>query len=169
MEYKASLDITSKIITGVITVLFLCILSFSSWMIFSAPAWGTDSWVHLGSGCLILGIYVFTYAYRPAGYVVEKNQLTVQRPYSDYHLPMQEIKNISLVNKEVMKWTIRTFGVGGLFGYFGKFANRELGSMTWYATQLKNYVLIETTDNKKIIVTPDDTGMVMEIEKLLNR
>ena len=61
-----------------------------------------------------------------------------------------------IVDKETMKWTVRTFGVGGLFGYFGKFANRALGSMTLYATRRNNYVLIITTDERKIIITPDE-------------
>ncbi len=55
-----------------------------------------------------------------------------------------------------MKWTIRTFGVGGLFGYYGEFVNWKLGNMTWYATRRDKTVLIETVDDKKLIVTPDE-------------
>jgi hypothetical protein len=41
------------------------------------------------------------------------------------------------------------------------------GHMTWYATKLKNYILIEATTKGKIIVTPDDTGMEVELVKLI--
>ncbi len=60
------------------------------------------------------------------------------------------------VDKDKMGWAIRIFGVGGLFGYFGKFANKEMGNMTWYATRRDKTVLVTTTGNKKIIVTPDE-------------
>ena len=30
-----------------------------------------------------------------------------------------------------MKYAFRMFGVGGLFGYFGKFSNYEIGNMTF--------------------------------------
>lgn len=41
--------------------------------------------------------------------------------------------------------------------------------MTWYATRLKNYVMIETVNNERIIVTPDNTDMVKEIRKLIGK
>jgi hypothetical protein len=46
--------------------------------------------------------------------------------------------------------------MGGLFGYYGNFVNFSLGRMTWYATRRDKPVLVKTTDNRKIIVTPDD-------------
>lgn len=61
-----------------------------------------------------------------------------------------------VLEKDALYWSIRTFGVGGLFGYFGKFANAKLGNMTWYATRRDKTVLIKTAGNKKIILTPDD-------------
>ena len=59
------------------------------------------------------------------------------------------------ISNNDMGLTIRTFGVGGLFGYFGKFFNSKIGRLTMYGTRRNNTVLIET-DNKKIILTPDD-------------
>ncbi len=61
-----------------------------------------------------------------------------------------------MLDKEKIGWAIRTFGVGSLFGYYGKFANTKLGSMTWYATRKDKTVLVRTIDNKKIILTPDE-------------
>jgi hypothetical protein len=72
------------------------------------------------------------------------------------HIDRNQIKSVELLDKEQLAWVFRTFGVGGLFGYYGKFANTKLGSMTWYATRRNKTVLIETLDNKKIILTPDE-------------
>lgn len=67
-----------------------------------------------------------------------------------------QIMSAALLDEESLKGSIRTFGVGGLFGYFGKYFNRTLGSMTWYATRKDNFVLILTNDDKKIILTPNE-------------
>jgi len=61
-----------------------------------------------------------------------------------------------------LTYSVRTFGVGGLFGYFGKFWNKEYGNMTWYATRRDKAIMIITKENKKIILTPD------EVEKFIN-
>ncbi len=52
--------------------------------------------------------------------------------------------------------SVRLFGVGGLFGYYGKYANHVLGRTTWYATRRDTPVLLETMDDKKYILTPND-------------
>lgn len=75
---------------------------------------------------------------------------------SDIRIERSHIKSLQLLDKKKLKGAIRTFGVGGLFGYYGKFANSTLGSMTWYATRMDKAILIETIANKKIIVTPDE-------------
>lgn len=54
---------------------------------------------------------------------------------------------------------IRTFGVGGLFGNYGKFYTQGLGNITMYGTQNKNFILIKT-ENKKILITPDDLRII---------
>jgi hypothetical protein len=118
---------------------------------------------------LILSIYLFCFLFRPVSYVVEKNGITIKRPFKSYHIELNKIMNTYLTDKKTMKWTIRTFGVGGLFGYYGKFRNKTFGNMTWYATQQKNYLIIETTNNRKIVLTPDDTDMIKEIQKLIGK
>ncbi|RYY97680.1 MAG: hypothetical protein EOO11_10230 [Chitinophagaceae bacterium] len=51
--------------------------------------------------------------------------------------------------------------MGGLFGYYGRFANRALGSMTWYATRRDGGLLIHLGGGKKILITPDDPGSLL--------
>lgn len=151
MTYKASWDNATKIITGAITVLFLAIM--------------LGSFIDGGNGgpgpyfmaVMIVAIYVVCYVFRPVHYIVTKDKLIIHRPLSNVSLGRNKIASVELLDDEMLKWTFRTFGVGGLFGYFGKFANSKLGSMTWYATRRKKTVLIKTIDGKNIIVTPDET------------
>jgi hypothetical protein len=74
-----------------------------------------------------------------------------------------DIKSIELLDKESLKGTIRTFGVGGLFGYWGKFSNNKIGVMTWYATKRENAVLITTFSNKKVLLTPDNPELFVSV------
>jgi hypothetical protein len=78
---------------------------------------------------------------------------------------MTDLKNAVAVSKEDMRWTARTFGNGGLFGYYGKFWNKKFGTMTWYATKLNNYILIKTHEGKKIVLTPDNPQLLEEVLK----
>ena len=61
-----------------------------------------------------------------------------------------------------MRFAIRTFGNGGVFGYTGYFYKKGIGSMLWYCTQRANYILIEKTNGKKIVITPDDADGFMK-------
>ncbi len=106
--------------------------------------------------CLL--IYFLAFAFRPVNYVVTKDELIVRRPLLNVHIKRADIKSVELIDKNKIRGSIRTFGVGGLFGYYGRFANFSLGRMTWYATRRDKPVLVKTTDDKKIIFTPNDPG-----------
>ena len=58
-----------------------------------------------------------------------------------------------------MPRSIRVFGVGGLFGYFGLFRNSRYGTMIWYATRRDQFVVIERSNGKTIVLTPDDPNL----------
>lgn len=61
---------------------------------------------------------------------------------------------------------IRTFGVGGLFGYYGRFNYDKAGNLTQYATQSVNKVFIRTKQGKQIIITPNDKDRFIQELKL---
>ena len=83
---------------------------------------------------------------------------------------MSEIICISLprtVEKDEIVTLIRTFGNGGLFGYYGKFYSSKLGNITLYATQSRNRVLIKTIHGTQIMITPDDLSLVEALQEKL--
>lgn len=63
------------------------------------------------------------------------NKLVIHRAFLDIKIDRSQIASLELLDKEKVAGSIRTFGVSGLFGYYGKFANTNIGSMTWYATR----------------------------------
>lgn len=152
MKYKASLDSTSKTVTLLISVLFFSIIVIQTILFLQYHAWPA-----FAVALLLILVYAATYAYQPVCYKIKDRNVIVHRHLSDVVVLRSDIKNIELIDKQKLKGSIRTFGVGGVFGYFGQFLNRDLGCMTWYATQRNhNAVLIELNNNKKIILTPDE-------------
>lgn len=164
MKYSATLDLKAKLITGFVAVLFAAITIYNSTLINFNKKDMTFNIVLLLATIFIVLVFVFCYAYRPIGYIVNGTSVTVKRPVSDIVIAFDTINDVFLPAPESMRWTIRTFGNGGLFGYFGWFSNCTYGAMTWYATRTENYLIIVTRDNKKIVLTPDDTGMITEIQ-----
>lgn len=152
MEYRASLDKTSKTVTVLITILFLFVIGMQITLFAKY-----HNWLPLATTILLVCVYIISYVFHPVSYRVEKDNIIVHRLASDIVFSRSDIKNIELLQDAKLKGTIRTFGVGGLFGYFGQFMNHEMGCMTWYATKHHTKtVLIELQNNKKIIITPDE-------------
>ena len=151
MTYKTSLDNLAKVVTIVTTILFAAIIVGQFSLIKdegrSVPIFTT---------IILLLIYFGTFSFRPISYKLTDDKLIIHRPLSDIKIIRAEIQNVEQLDKEKLSWSFRVFGVGGLFGYWGKFSNTKLGSMTWYATRRNNAVLVTTIYNKKIILTPNE-------------
>jgi hypothetical protein len=150
MTFKTSLDGLAKGITIGVIILFSVIIGGQL-----IPSYELDP---IGSTVLIgllFGICLFCILFRPLTYVLTSDKLIIHRLLSDVANDRKDIVTTREISNGDMGLTIRTFGVGGLFGYFGKFSNTKIGRLTMYATRRNNSVLIETT-SKKIILSPDD-------------
>ena len=90
--------------------------------------------------------------------------MIIHRAIKNRVIKISEIIEIKTVDSNDLSGTIRTFGNGGLFGYYGKYYNSKFGNMIWYVTQRRNRILIETNQGKKIIISPDDIGMVEKVK-----
>lgn len=151
MTYKASLDLQAKFITIIITILFAAIIIGGL-----SVTKGVNPLIPIFTAVFLTAIYFIVFALRPISYTLTTDTLIIHRLFKDVEINRSQIAKTELLAKDQTSWSVRTFGVGGLFGYFGKFANSKLGSMTWYATRKDRMVLVLSTNNKKIIVTPDD-------------
>ncbi|AEI51358.1 PH domain-containing protein [Runella slithyformis] len=151
MTYKTSLDNLAKGVTIGITVLFAVIIIGQFSIIKDA-----GRAIPIYTTVALLLVYFIAFAFRPINYEISVDKLIIHRLFKDVNIDRSLIKSVEILDKEKIGSAIRTFGVGGLFGYYGKFANTKIGSMTWYATRRDRIVLVKTVDNKKIILTPDE-------------
>ena len=151
MIYKTSLDNLAKGVTIGVTILFAFII-FEQYSIIKEAGRA----IPIFTTVALLLIYFITFAFRPINYKLSADQLIIHRLLSDVRIERDQIKSVEYLDKEKIGWAVRTFGVGGVFGYFGEFANTKIGSMTWYATRRNKTVLVKTISNKNIILTPDE-------------
>ena len=152
MIYKASLDKTALLITSLVTLMFGALIVFN----FILPL-----------AIFLIIIYLICMALKPLNYEITKDELIIRRLIKSVRMNRADIKSVELIEKATLSGTIRTFGVGGLFGWYGKFANSQLGNMTWYLTRRDKPVLILKKDSKKILISPDQAeAFVREFKEI---
>lgn len=158
MNYTTSLDWIAKGVTLMITFLFTAIF-ISAFGFFRMPG------ANVGPGALpfisatLIGAYVFCMALWPRAYTVSKEVLTIHKLMGKRIIALKDIKAAFFVKPEELRWSLRTFGSGGLFGYFGKFYNTKYGDMTWYATRVSHFIMVELKDGSHLVLTPDQDGL----------
>lgn len=151
MKFTNSLDTLAIIVTWAVTILFVIIIGVQVTELIREFS-GLSVFVI----ALLLLTWVIAYAYRPISYSITDKSIIIHRLLSDKKIARNNIKSVELFVNGELNLSVRTFGVGGLFGYFGKFFKGSIGSMTWYATRRNKIVLIRTNEGEKIVVTPDD-------------
>jgi hypothetical protein len=164
MEFKASKSMAIQIITIGVIILFAFIGYKSLTGLLHAKGNLTLILTHSGVLLFLTATILICYLLAPKKYSIDKDNFIVHRPMSDIIIPLDSIKDIRIAGDWDLKGMIRTFGVGGLFGNYGKFYSQGLGSVTMYGTQTKNFVLIKT-ESRKILITPDDLGLIEEIKR----
>ena len=156
--FKASLDALAKNLSIALAVLFGSMIVIHLWQIEDKRQIAS-----LFIIALLLIIFLSSYLFSPQGYFITDDALIIKRSVSPVTIARSTILSAEQLNDNSLSGSIRMFGAGGLFGYFGKFSNRKLGTMTWYATRRnRNIVLVITTDQKKIIVTPDEPAAFLQ-------
>jgi hypothetical protein len=169
-QYKASMDRTTKTLTILVPLLLFFTVFIPS---FTKNTFGSfdflnPSPVDVFPFGLIL-ILVITYGFSPKAYALDDRQLIIYRPFQNKLYATEGILTVSLVDKKELKKSIRVFGVGGLFGYFGLFRNSRYGTMIWYATRRDQFVVIERANGRTIVLTPDDPNAFVSEFNQLNK
>ncbi len=150
MIFKASLDRMAKVISVVITIVFAFIILFpffENWEDIAAYE------IYRSVGLTILFLVIL--AYSPRQYAITDDALVIFRFAGNVIIPKSTIASVQILDKE-FPFSIRTFGVDGLFGYFGTFYNRVNGKMTCYITNRHHGVLITTDYGRKFVISPDE-------------
>ena len=168
--HKASMDSLTKVLTIVVSVILILsgfVPIFTSEFQFSNVSTPASFYVMPFAFIIML---LLTYGFSPKGYSVQDGQLVIYRPFHNKFYETAGIQTVSIVAKEELKWSMRVFGVGGFFGYFGLFRNSRYGTMIWYASRRDQYVVIERSNERALVLTPDDpNSFVSEFNQTIKR
>ena len=117
-----------------------------------------------GWGSLVIaGIMLAAAAFAIRGYSVMDGKLLIHRMGWANKFDLAELTSAE-VNPGATMGSLRTMGIGGLFGFVGYFHNEILGSYKAYATNEFNTVVL-VFGNETIVVTPDDPEAFVEAVK----
>ena len=148
MVFKASLDTMAKVITIGITVIFACLILLP--VVVASARYDERLYIAI----IVFAVYAIAWLFSPQQYGVTTDALEIYRPIGKIVIPKSDIATAQLQNAAPM--AVRTFGVGGLFGYFGAFYNFQSGNMSYYITNRHNCIMIITNNNRKIVISPDE-------------
>ena len=114
---------------------------------------------------LPLSILVGTVPFIVRSYVLSNHELRIERLGWENRFKLASVESVE-ANPDAMRWSIRLCGSGGVFGFFGWFRNKTLGTYRAYGTDPKNTVVLKLRD-RTIVVTPNDPARF--VEEILRR
>lgn len=109
---------------------------------------------------LTFGSLIIAFLYAPQKYIVQNGALFIVRPINKIEIPLSDIKEARLISRAELGTLFRIWGSGGFFGYFGVFRSTRIGKIRLYTTRRDNRILINTTDDERILLSPDDTSLL---------
>ncbi|RMH49889.1 MAG: hypothetical protein D6685_18690 [Bacteroidetes bacterium] len=128
---------------------------------------GVSLLVPVWSRYLLLAIVVASAAFAVRGYRLEDGILYILRPGWSTRIDLSGLTHV-VIAPEVMRWSLRLFGNGGLFSYTGLFHNRRLGTYRAYVTDQRRTVVLHFRDARPVVLSPDDPeAFVHALEAML--
>ena len=111
-----------------------------------------------------LAILIATLPFIVRGYIISVGALRIERFGWQNRFALADVVSVN-ADPEAMRGSLRLFGSGGLFGFFGWFRNKTLGTYRAYSTDPKNTVVVKLK-NRTIVVTPGDPArFVVEVTR----
>jgi len=140
MEFKAArLDTLAIIISGFTTAL---LVGLAILFIFKTPY----GWIF---SIVMILILIISYLLSPKRYLFEGSKLIIEKVIGKrIVILLDEIEGYAVVPDLKKIRLVRTFGNGGLFGYYGIFTTAEYGNINCQLTSLRNIFIIKSKKGK---------------------
>ncbi|AEA47701.1 PH domain-containing protein [Archaeoglobus veneficus] len=107
----------------------------------------------------LIMVFGIAYAFSPKEVLLEDGGVVIKKVVGRVFIPYSSIKDVSYV-EELSRRTIRLFGSGGLFGWYGIFRVPDIGVVRIYARRTKGLVLIKADRN--YLIAPEDPQIFIE-------
>lgn len=141
-HYKAHWGTSLVVMSSLFTISCLCIA-------FAAFKHGVTSfWVWLLLLVIVGGHALFTVR----GYTVTPDVILVHRLLWATRLPRVGLQSAQF-EPDAMRWSIRTFGIGGFFSFSGFYRNKLLGAYRAFVTDRHQTVVLRYS-GRTVVVSP---------------
>lgn len=101
---------------------------------------------------IIFGIVaVWVLLTMPRYLLLDDKSIVITHPIGQSVILKSDIIEVRAIERSDIRGSIRLFGSGGFFGWFGIFRNNKFGTYRLYCGQLENLYLVKTTTKKYII------------------
>ena len=87
----------------------------------------------------------------PRYLLLDDKSIVITHPIGQTVILKSDIIEVRAVERSDIRGSIRLFGSGGFFGWFGIFRNSKFGTYRLYCGQLENLYLVKTLTKKYII------------------
>ena len=87
----------------------------------------------------------------PRYLLLDDKSIVITHPIGQSVILKSDIIEVRAVERSELLGSIRLFGSGGFFGWFGIFRNNKFGTYRLYCGQLENLYLVKTLTKKYII------------------
>jgi hypothetical protein len=142
-QYKAPWSTSLIVISSLATI--LCV-GFAFGMIWSGHE--VFPWLALLPLAIVCGGALFTVR----GYTVTSDAILVHRLFWTTRLPLAGLRSAQF-EPDAMRWSIRTFGNGGLFSFTGFFRNKALGAYRAFVTDPHRTVVLHFP-TRTVVLSP---------------
>lgn len=156
------MDLTVRVVTAFYYILTVGCAVFGALRPDARPLVGV-------AGFLALTAW-FCWLIAPKRYEVTDEAVIIGRgwPFSDVRVPISEIREVRRVKLNPYT-TMRTFGVGGLYGYSGRFRGTDVGAFYGAITDNTRTVFIAATSDGYVISPEDPEQFVADMQARIGR
>lgn len=101
---------------------------------------------------IIFGIVaVWVLLTMPRYLLIDSKSIVITHPIGHTAILKSDIIEIRAIDSNEIRGSLRLFGSGGFFGWFGIFRNSKFGTYQLYCGQLENLYLVKTSKRNYII------------------
>ncbi len=101
------------------------------------------------------GVAIGAWALAPRGFAIGDGRLRMLRNgWPSFKVRLEDVRSVAILEPNALNGSLKIFGMGGLFGFYGLFRSPTLGSYRLHATRSGGLVLVRTATHTHVL-TPD--------------
>lgn len=125
---------------------------------------------HAGFVSYVISAFIFIvificWLFSVKHYYINTDGIIISRPAGDITVRWKDISELTRIDSDYLKGSIRVFGNYGFFGAYGFFKNTKIGNYRGYFADTSNLVLIRTKEGINMVISPYNADFFVEYAK----